>query len=303
MKYRKTAVLMGGLSREREVSLKSGNAVAEGLKEAGYQTVKIDVTHNLDLQLRDIRIDAAFIALHGKYGEDGTVQGMLEFMKIPYTGSSLLASAIAMDKAKTREIATMAGIKTAPGYLIKNGNDITTTAEFPFPVVVKPATEGSSVGVSIVKDAVGFNTAVRESLSCSPAVLVEQFIAGTEVNVAILDGELLGSVEIESLREFYDYKAKYEPGSSIHHIPPRLPGRAVKGCEAAALKTYDAIGCSGPARVDFIITKDEIPVMLEINTSPGMTATSLFPEIAAKAGISFAQLTHRIISGARCHIS
>ncbi|MBN2342338.1 MAG: D-alanine--D-alanine ligase [Deltaproteobacteria bacterium] len=302
MKFNRIGILLGGLSREREVSLAGGKAVSRALQNCGYQVVEIDVTHQLDKQLRAADIDAAFIVLHGRHGEDGTVQGMLEMMQIPYTGSNVLASALAIDKAKTRRVLSDAGIRVAPGVLLTKKNQTNLPSHIQLPVVVKPAEEGSSVGVSIAKTAADYAKALEEAFACSKNVLVEQFIAGKEVQVAVLGERVLGAVEIEPHREFYDYSAKYEPGGSTHHIPPRIADSSLQTLLSAGKEVFDAVGCAGAARVDFILTDTGDVYCLEINTIPGMTETSLLPEIAAHAGLNFEQLVTEIIESAALHV-
>lgn len=300
MKYSRIGVLFGGLSRERDVSLAGGKAVCNALNKVGYDVVEIDVTHQLDIQLRQANIDAAFIVLHGRHGEDGTVQGLLEMMQIPYTGSNVLASALAIDKAQTRRVLSDAGICVAPGFLASLQQD-TLPSGISFPVVVKPAHEGSSVGVSIAKTPDGYKQALHDAFQCCSKVLVEQFIEGKEVQVAILDDEILGAVEIEPHNEFYDYSAKYEPGGSTHHIPPRLLTNQIERICHEGKRVFDAIGCSGAARVDFILADNNDIYCLEINTIPGMTKTSLLPEIAANFGLSFEKLVHQMAQTAALH--
>lgn len=302
MKYKKIGVLLGGISRERDVSLAGGKAVSNALTNCGFEVVEIDVTHQLDKQLRKAAVDAAFLVLHGRHGEDGTVQGMLEMMQIPYTGSNVLASALAIDKAKTRQLLSNAGIRVAPGHLVVDPGDTHVPSNLTFPLVIKPAEEGSSVGVSIVKTEQDYADALTNAFECSSRVLVEQYIKGTEVQVAILDDQVLGAVEIEPHREFYDYTAKYEPGGSTHHIPPRLqPGQLESIC-AKGKAVFDTVGCAGAARVDFILTDADKIYCLEINTIPGMTKTSLLPEIAAHAGISFEKLVTHMAENAKLHV-
>ena len=302
MKYKRVGVLLGGLSNEREVSLASGTAVAQSLERLGYDVVPIDATHELDMQLREAAVDVVFLALHGKYGEDGTAQGMLELMKIPYTASGPLASSVAMDKVMTNRVLKSAGLPVAQSVVFNDAAQKLPT-DFDLPVVVKPANEGSSVGVSIVKDISKLEEALKMALKYSKNALVEKFVSGTEIQVAILEGEPLGSVEIESHSEFYDYKAKYSKGGSTHHIPPRIPKEKVDEAEMLAKKAYHALGCAGAARVDLIVPKDAQSVILEVNTIPGMTQTSLLPEIAAHKGISFDELISICIENARLHVS
>jgi D-alanine-D-alanine ligase len=302
MGWNKVGVLMGGLSAEREVSLSSGEAVSDGLERSGYEVLRIDVTREVDRQLREADVEAVFIALHGRWGEDGSVQGLLELLGIPYTGSSVLASALAMDKAQTRALLTAAGLPMAPAVVLDANDPRDPLGSLPLPVMVKPADEGSSVGVAIARDRPALESAIAQALSCSDRAIVEQYVVGTEVNVAILDGEVLGSVEIEPHREFYDYSAKYDDGGSSHHIPPRIPRERIDEAEGFAARAYEAVGCSGAVRVDLIVPEHEQMVILELNTIPGMTPTSLLPEIAAAAGISFDELVSRMIEGASLHI-
>ena len=302
MKYGRVGVIMGGWSAEREVSLNSGAAVADGLEASGYTVVRIDATRELPAQIRAARVDAVFIALHGRWGEDGTVQGMLEVMGVPYTGSPPLASALAMDKERTRELLAAAGVPIARGAVQRRGCAAELPAGLALPVVVKPATEGSSVGVTIVHELAGYAAALDMAFRCADRAVIESYVAGIEINTAILDGAVLGSVEIEPHAEFYDYEAKYSPGGSSHHVPPRLPRSRVVPVEAAAAAAYNALGCSGAARVDLISPEGAPPIVLEVNTIPGMTNMSLLPEIAAHAGIEFPALVSRIIEGARLHV-
>ena len=302
MKYSRVGVIMGGWSAEREVSLNSGAAVADGLETSGYTVVRIDATRELPAQIRAARIDAVFIALHGRWGEDGTVQGMLEVMGIPYTGSPPLASVLAMDKELTRQLLAAAGVPIAKGAILRRGSAPELPKGLSAPVVVKPATEGSSVGVTIVHDIGEYPAALESAWRCADRAVIEQYVAGIEINTAILDGVVLGSVEIEPHAEFYDYEAKYSPGGSSHHVPPRVPRSRVAPVEVAAAAAYNALGCSGAARVDLISPEDAPPVVLEVNTIPGMTNMSLLPEIAKHAGIGFPQLVSRIVEGARLHV-
>jgi len=294
MKHQKVAVVMGGLSAEREVSLASGAAVARGLEDAGHTVTRIDATRELDRQLREA-------SCHGRWGEDGTVQGMLEVMGIPYTGSPVLASALAMDKVRTREILRASGIPVAPGAVLTREDGVPPRPDPDLPVVVKPASEGSSFGITIVRERAAFPAALEEAWSCSSRALIEKYVPGMEVNVAVMDGEVLGSVEIEAHAEFYDYDAKYAPGGSTHHIPPRLPAETIALTQGLGERSFAAIGCAGAARIDLIVPENGEPVVLEVNTIPGMTTTSLLPEIAQATGISFAELVSRLAEGARLH--
>ena len=301
MGFKKVGVLLGGLSSEREVSLASGRAVAAGLRRSGFEVVEIDADRDLDKRLREADVEAVFIALHGKWGEDGTVQGLLEMRGIPYTGSGVTASAAAMDKHLTRSLLSAAGIPTADGFLLGPNDPITLPNGWSFPVVVKPPTEGSSVGVSIAKSQTDFAQAVGQQRPTSPRILIERFVSGKEVQVAILGDRILGAVEIEPLREFYDYIAKYTEGGAIHHIPPRISEELSARCNETAKRAYDALGCAGLARIDLIASEATAPIVLEINTIPGMTELSLAPEIAAAAGMPFDALVTEIMNRATLH--
>jgi D-alanine-D-alanine ligase len=245
---------------------------------------------------------AAYIALHGRLGEDGTVQGLLELLGMPYTGSSVLASALAMDKIVTRDLLAARGLPVARGFTVSAEDPTQLPDGHALPLVVKPADEGSSFGISLVKTREDFAQAVRQALALSDRVLVEQFVAGPEVTVAVLDGEALGALEVEPHRAFYDYRAKYEKGGSTHHIPPRIAPERLDQLLRLGVETYTAIGCSGAARVDFIVPADGPSVILEVNTIPGMTELSLLPEIALSKGLSFDALVSKIMAAATVHI-
>ncbi len=298
---KKVAVLYGGRSAEREVSLKTGEACAEALRSRGLDVTLVDAGLDLDVRLRALGADVAFLALHGRWGEDGCTQGLLESMGIPYTGSGVLASAAAMDKVVSKQLFRGAGLSLA-AYRAFPPETVgsVTVADLPagLPAVVKPACEGSSVGVHVVKTADELPAALADAARFKGDVIVEQYVKGQEVNVAILDGVALGTVEMVPSREFYDYVAKYTPGSTTYHVPARLsPELGARVCRDAET-AYRALGCSGVARVDFIVTPDGTPCILEVNTLPGMTGTSLVPKIAAGKGISFPDICERLLDGA-----
>jgi len=300
MKGKRIGVLMGGLSAEREVSLKSGAAVHRALLARGHDAVAIDVGRDLAAVLVAEKIEAAFIALHGRYGEDGCVQGLLELMQIPYTGSGVLASALAMHKLYSKQAFTASGILTAPFRHFRRGEPL-LPAELPFglPLVVKPVQEGSSVGISIVKEESELEPAVELAFRYDEAILVEQFIKGQEVQVGILDDRPVGAIEIVPKNEFYDYEAKYTDGMAEHIFPARLEPALYEKALQVGLAAHRALGCTGYSRVDLLVTADGECYVLEVNTLPGMTALSLLPEIAAKgAGLSFEVLVERIIESA-----
>jgi D-alanine-D-alanine ligase len=300
MKGKRIGVLMGGLSAEREVALKSGAAVHEALLRRGYEAVAVDVGRDLAAVLVAERIEAAFIALHGRYGEDGCVQGLLELMQIPYTGSGVLASALAMHKLYSKQSFAAAGILTAPFRQFRRGEKV-LPAELPFglPLVVKPVQEGSSVGISIVKEWDELEAALELAFRYDEAVLIEQFIKGQEVQVGILDDQPIGAIEIVPKKEFYDYEAKYTDGMAEHIFPARLEPALYQKAQQVGLAAHRSLGCAGYSRVDLLVTPGGECYVLEVNTLPGMTALSLLPEIAAKgAGLPFEALVERIIESA-----
>jgi D-alanine-D-alanine ligase len=300
MKNKKIGVLYGGLSAEREVSLKSGAAVYQALVAGGYDAVLIDVDRNLATVLQREQIGAAFIALHGRYGEDGCVQGLLELLQIPYTGSGVLASALAMHKLYSKQTFTAAGILTAPFRCYRRGENV-ALADLPFglPLVVKPVQEGSSVGISIVKNENQLAEALELAFRHDDEILLEQFVKGQEVQVGILDDRPIGAIEIVPKNEFYDFEAKYTDGMAEHIFPARLAAELYEKAQQTGLAAHRALGCRGYSRVDLLVTEAGDCYVLEVNTLPGMTALSLLPEIAAKgAGLSFTALVSRIIESA-----
>ncbi len=296
LKAKKIGVLMGGLSAEREVSLKSGAAVHEALLARGYDAVAIDVGRDLAQVLIREGVEVAFVCLHGRYGEDGAVQGVLELMGIPYTGSGVLASALAMNKIFAKQAFQAAGLTVAP-YRVLKRDEPTATADLAaaLPCVVKPSQEGSSVGVSIVRSAEDIDAALETAFAYDAEILVEEFIRGAEVQVGILDDRALGAIEIVPKKEFYDFEAKYTEGMAEHIFPARLPDDLYRKVLQAGELAHRALGCSGYSRVDLLVTDTGVCDILEVNTLPGMTALSLLPEIAAKgAGIGFEELVERI---------
>ncbi|MBK5277195.1 MAG: D-alanine--D-alanine ligase [Desulfuromonadales bacterium] len=303
-KTNKIGVLMGGLSAERDVSLKSGTAVHQALLAQGYQAVAIDAGRDLAAVLVQEEIEAAFIALHGRYGEDGCVQGLLELLQIPYTGSGVLASALAMHKLYSKQTFASAGILTAPFHHFRRGEQVRLEdLAFGLPLVVKPVQEGSSVGVSIVRQADQLEAALAAAFQHDSEILVEQYIKGQEVQVGILDNRPIGAIEIVPKNEFYDFEAKYTDGMAEHFFPARLAPALYEKAQQIGLAAHQALGCYGYSRVDLLVTEDGDCFVLEVNTLPGMTALSLLPEIAAKgAGLSFETLVQQIIESATLHI-
>ncbi len=299
-KTRKIGVLYGGLSAERDVSLKSGAAVHAALSAAGYQAVLIDVGRDLVEVLKRKEVQVAFIALHGRYGEDGCVQGILELLQIPYSGSGVLASALAMHKLYSKRVFAASGILTAP-FRCYGRTEPVVLSDLPFglPVVVKPVQEGSSVGVSIVREESQLTEALASAFRHDEEILVEQYIKGQEVQVGILDDQPIGAIEIVPKNEFYDFEAKYSDGMAEHLFPARLKPALYEKALQVGLAAHRSLGCRGYSRVDLLVTEQGDCYVLEVNTLPGMTALSLLPEIAQKgAGLSFEALVSRIIETA-----
>ena len=301
MQSRKIGVLLGGLSSEREVSLRTGEAVIAALRERGHDVVPIYVDGDVDVALRQEQPDVAFVALHGRMGEDGCVQGVLELLGIPYTGSDVLASALAMHKGKAKELFRLHNLPT-PAYYTMTAADTADLAsihgDFGFPCVVKPIREGSSVGVTIVRAEADLAAAIERALSFDDEILVERFIAGMEVSVAIVDNRALGAVEIAPRAGFYDYQNKYTKGATEYFVPPRMSPERYRGVLAQALRAHMALGCRGASRVDMMVSESGNEFVLEVNTVPGLTPTSLLPKIADAAGISFGELCELMLAGA-----
>jgi D-alanine-D-alanine ligase len=298
---KKVAVLYGGRSTERDVSLRTGKGCAEALQSRGYDVALLDVDVDVARRLRELRSDVAFVSLHGRWGEDGSIQGLLESMDIPYTGSGVLASALGMDKVFSKLLFREHGLKVIEYRVFPHGEAARiSVADLPFglPAVVKPGNEGSSVGVHIVRDGAALSAACADAAQYKGELIVERYVKGMEVNVAVLDGKALGAIEIVPSREFYDYVAKYTPGSTEYFYPARLPPEHTRRVCEAARQAHVALGCDGVTRIDFIVSGDGTPFILEANTLPGMTATSLVPKIAAGNGISFADLCERLLEGA-----
>jgi D-alanine-D-alanine ligase len=301
-RFHRVAVLMGGISAEREVSLKSGERCAKALRERGYEVIEVDVTPQLAQDLSAIKPEACLNALHGRFGEDGCVQGLLEVMQIPYTHSGVLASALAMDKAQSRFIFEAAGIPIAKGGVI-HPDRLREEMPFNVPFVLKPLNEGSSVGVQIVKDPTTFSFEdLCPSLKASSRILVEEFIAGRELTVSVKEGKALAVTEITSHHQFYDYEAKYQEGGSLHILPAQLSEDITEKVMDYATKAHKILGCRGVSRVDFRYNPDDSDrlVILEVNTQPGMTFTSLVPEQALYCGVSYSELVEWIMEDASC---
>jgi D-alanine-D-alanine ligase len=288
---------MGGLSSEREVSLNTGRPVLAALVSRGHDAVGIDWaagTH-LPTLLAEAKVNVVWNALHGTFGEDGCVQGLLECLQIPYTGSGVLASALAMDKVLSKRILDQTGVPTPRWALVPQRPDGVDTLDFPTPCVVKPSREGSSVGVSIVRDRADLPGAVALARGHRGVVLVEEYVKGPEISVGVLDDEVIGTVQIQPAKEFYDYEAKYLRDDTIYTVPAPLAPEVDAQVRAHALSAHKLFGCAGYSRVDLLVGPGGKPQVLEVNTLPGMTDHSLIPKIARHAGIDYAELVVRIL--------
>ncbi|OGA29606.1 MAG: D-alanine--D-alanine ligase [Betaproteobacteria bacterium RIFCSPLOWO2_02_FULL_65_24] len=294
--FGKVAVLLGGRSAEREVSLKSGGMVLSALRARGVDAHPFDPQKRGLAELIAEKFDRVFIVLHGRYGEDGTIQGALELLGIPYTGSGVLASALAMDKWRAKLVWQAAGIPTPRYELLTRVSDFkAVAARLSLPLMVKPANEGSSIGMSKVRAASGLDEAYALAANYDSVVLAEQFIDGIELTAAVLGGEALPLIRLETPREFYDYEAKYVADDTRYIIPSGLAADAERAVQRQALAAFNALGCSGWGRVDLMLDAAGKPWFIEVNTSPGMTDHSLVPMAARHAGLSFEDLAVRIL--------
>ena len=300
MNFGKVAVLLGGKSAEREVSLKSGGMVLAALKKKGVDAHPFDPKER-DLQdLLKERFARVFIALHGRFGEDGTLQGALEWLGIPYTGSGVLASALAMDKVRTKRLWAADGLPTAAFEILTQETNLPAVAKrLGTPLFVKPASEGSSVGMTKVKRAGELEEAYALAVNYDPVVIAEKFIAGPELTVAIVGERVLPIIRIETPREFYDYEAKYVANDTRYLIPCGVTEKKERELQALSLKAFRALGCRGWGRVDMMLDKRGRPFLLEVNTSPGMTDHSLVPMAARAVGVSYEDLCMKVLEMAR----
>ena len=294
------AVLMGGWSAEREISMVSGAAVAKSLTDAGLEVTPVDVQRDMGALLTRLypRPDAVFNALHGRFGEDGCVQGLLDILDIPYSHSGLLASALAMDKPMAKRLFAAAGIPVAE-HVIASREDITAGDVMERPYVVKPLNEGSSVGVHMVLEGDDEPLFDDTGWPYGDRVMVEKFIPGRELTVAVMGDRALAVTEIITAREFYDYDAKYADGGSRHVLPAEIDGKIADEAMRMAVLAHQTLGCRGVSRADFRLDGNDL-YLLEINTQPGMTPTSLVPEQAVHAGISFRDLVVWMVDNAEC---
>ncbi|MCX5885863.1 MAG: D-alanine--D-alanine ligase [Proteobacteria bacterium] len=302
-KRKRIAVLMGGQSSEREISLRTGQAILKALQDRGYRAFPIDAGSDIAFRLREGKVDIAFIALHGRLGEDGTIQGLLEVMGIPYTGSGVMASALSMNKVMSKKVFDFHKIPTPEfqygDVAALKGEKIDECCAIGFPMVVKPVEEGSTIGITIVRKKRELAGAVKKASAFGDTVLFERFIRGREVTVGVLDGRPLPIIEIAPREGFYDYHAKYTKGFTEYILPARLKKTSYARVQEFGVKAYQALGCEGVARVDFMVDEEERPYCLEVNTVPGMTETSLLPKAAKAVGIDFNELVETILAGAR----
>ncbi|HWA89733.1 MAG TPA: D-alanine--D-alanine ligase [Rhizomicrobium sp.] len=302
--FRRVAVLMGGRSAEREVSLSSGTGCAKALRDEGFDVVEIDPGENPATQLLDAGVDCAFNALHGRFGEDGCIQGLLEWLRIPYTHSGVLASSLAMHKERTKDVYRAAGIPIVRS-IVADRREAGREHLMEPPYVIKPVNEGSSVGVYIIRkgDNRPPSELTRPEWNLCDAMMIEEYVPGRELTVAVMGDRALGVTEITTSLEFYDYEAKYAAGGSQHTLPADIPGPVAAEAQRLAVLAHRALGCRGVTRTDFRYddtgAKSRL-IALETNTQPGMTPTSLVPEQAAYNGMSYASLCRWIVEDASC---
>ena len=302
---------MGGMSAERDISLRSGKAVYDALIKKGYSVIPIDVGKDVYEQLTKEKIDMAFIALHGKYGEDGAIQGLLEIIGIPYTGSDVLSSAVCANKVLAKKIFMLNKIPT-PAFMslgvqeLKNMGVKSFISGFKVPgssLIVKPNSQGSTIGVTVVKNKSGLVRAIKKALRYDDTVVIERFVKGRELTVGILNGRALPVIEIRPKSGIYDFKAKYTKGMTEYIAPVQLPKTVEKKVNNIALKAYNTLGFPRAAKVDIMLDYKNRPYVLEVNTIPGMTEMSLLPKAALCAGISFPEMVEEILLSAIKHPS
>lgn len=296
----KVAVLMGGLSTERNVSLKSGKAVLKALEARGWDAHAVDVGSDVATKLAALQPDAAWIALHGAFGEDGCVQGLLELMRIPYTGSGPRSSAIAMDKVATKRMLRDTGVRLIPDATWRRGQP---APDLDLPLVVKAPNGGSTIGIAFARTPGELEGALQEISEMEDTLLIERMVTGEEITVAVLEGEALPVVSIRPVdNAHFDFEAKYTEGCTEYLVPAPIPAPVAADAQRQAVEAYTLLGLSGVARADFIVDADGTPWFLEINTLPGMTATSLSPMAAGAAGMSFPDLVEALLRAARLHV-
>ncbi len=302
--HKHIAVLMGGWNSEREVSLRSGEAVYEALIKLGYKASKIDFSRNIFQQIQESKPDIIFNALHGQYGEDGRIQGVLDILQIPYTHSGIVASALCMDKVLTGKICGTVGVKTPKYEIIKKGEDKLNKEKIyniGKPFVIKPINEGSSVGVEVILQNMPFNLD-DYAWKYGDSMIIDKYIAGKEIQVAVMNGKALGVIEVRPKKLFYDYECKYTAGMTDYIMPAEISKEKYDEVLKLAEKCHEVVGCRGISRVDFILNDkdggDQQFYLLEVNTHPGFTATSLVPKIAKYVGISFEEIVEFLVKTA-----
>lgn len=306
---KRVAVLLGGISKEREISIRTGSAIAKALKGRGYDVVELDVGCGFELtdRIRAEKPDVAVVALHGKFGEDGCIQGLLEMLRIPYTGGGVLASSVGMDKVVCYRVARELGIKCPDGIsLDASSGDIDGLikgVEIEMPVIVKPSREGSTINITIVKDRNRLAEAFGKALESDNKIIVERYLAGKEVTVGLLNGRALTTLEIAPKSGFYDYESKYTKGMTEYILPARISGECALKIQRWSEEIYKAIECAGTARTDFIVAPGGDAYFLEINTIPGMTELSLVPKAAAHEGLSFEDVCEELLDGAALKVN
>jgi len=299
---KKIGVLLGGISAEREISYLTGEAVCKALRDRGYDVVSIEIKGDAAWTTRIHEIDVAFLALHGKFGEDGAVQGFLELAGVPYTGSGVLASALAMNKPMAKRVWTTYGLPTPQWQIVEKNGSWNLRDELSYPVVVKPCAEGSSVGVSIARSLEMFHAGLAEAFRYDAQALVEAYIPGKEVTVGIVGDQTLGAMEVVAKGEFHSYEVKYTAGREEFLLPAPLVPAVYERVLAIALAAHRALGCSGYSRVDTRVQEQGEIFLLEVNTLPGLTSLSYLPRIAEYAGLSYSDLVEAILQRATLHI-
>jgi D-alanine-D-alanine ligase len=297
-RHRLIGVLLGGLSAERTISRETGKEVVKALRQKGYRVIPIEMKQDVAMRLRQHRVKVVFNALHGKIGEDGCVQGLLEVLGIPYTGSGVAASALSMDKVLAKELFERKGIPTPAYKVIRKGVEMKRLG-LSLPVVVKPRGEGSTLGVTIVRRKKELVPAMQRAFKFDSTCLVEKYIPGKEIAVGLLNGNPLGAIEIQPNKGFYDFRTKYTPGLAQHIYPAHLDRSVYRGALRLAEQASNVLGCEGAPRVDLRVTPRGKCFVLEVNSLPGLTPISLLPEIARGEDISFPDLVERILDGAR----
>lgn len=299
-KTKMVALLVGGMGAERDVSLVTGKAFAKALDELKYNYQTIEAGADLPAKLQALKPDIALLALHGKYAEDGTVQGICEYLKIPYSGSGVMSSAICMNKYYAKQILRFHDLPTPRFEMVFTEKQKLEDVQLKlgWPIVVKPSREGSTVGISIVKSSDQLHEALKLAAQYDNEILIEEYIKGVEITIPILDDKALTPIEIVPKQGFYDYKNKYTAGNTEYILPPRLPAPLIKRCEELALRAHKALQCRTYSRVDFRLDVDNEPYILEINTLPGCTPTSLLPKSAAHNGIPFSQVIKILVEKA-----